>query len=193
MPFQLVCAGLHTHTCERDHNTTASECSLFPPRKSPIGLGEGDSSVRRVSQMVGHVCRVLSFGGCPQLSRPQWLVTPLDDARFLEVLSQGSIAGLTTAAFGVSFALTNGGSRITFPESNPGAPIMPPPGRPPLRRHPNLRCHPNLRVASVLLLTVPRSTLPPVTLRSQASVRCERTRSPRPPRATVLQPTKILL
>eukprot|EP00964_Phaeocystis_antarctica_P058898 scaffold34954_cov76-Phaeocystis_antarctica.AAC.1 len=33
---------------------------------------------------------------------------------------------------------------------------MPPPGRPPLRRHPNLRCHPNLRVASVLLLTVPR-------------------------------------
>ena len=24
--------------------------------------------------------------------------------------------------------------------------LMPPPGRPPLRRHPNLRCHPNLRL-----------------------------------------------
>ena len=40
------------------------------------------------------------------------------------------------------------------------APTPTPPGRPPLRRHPNLRCHPNLRVASVLLLTVPRSLRP---------------------------------
>ena len=63
-----------------------------------------------------------------------------NDVHFFDVLLQ------VDDGSGVSFALTNGGSRITFPESNPGAPIMPPPGRPPLRRHPNLRCHPNLRL-----------------------------------------------
>ena len=54
------------------------------------------------------------------------------------------------------------------------APIPTPPGGPPLRRH--VTCAATLTSESpVLLLTVPRSTLPPVTPRYQAKKRCKRT------------------
>ena len=97
---------------------------------------------------------------CPQVNSPHD-----DDVRFVFVAALVS---------GVRFdEVVLASPRPTRAPGIPPSCLRPgahpyPPWRPPLRRHPNLHCHPNLRVAMVLFLTVPRSTLPPVTPRYQA-------------------------